>query len=141
MLLWVLYAFLSAFFSSLIIIFAKVGLQPIDPVVATTIRSFIMSGFLVIICLLLKKHTSTPTNGMLWIDWLFIVASAIAGASSWLFYFLALKYGPIAPVIAIDRLSLAFAIILSAIFLKEVISIVNWIGIALMVGGAYLIVS
>ena len=39
---------------------------------------------------------------------LFIALSGIAGATSWLFYFLALKYGPVSKVAPIDKLSVVF---------------------------------
>ena len=50
---------------------------------------------------------------------LFVALSGIAGATSWLFYFLALKYGPVSKVAPIDKLSVVFAVILAVILLGE----------------------
>jgi transporter family protein len=68
-----------------------------------------------------------------------IIIAGIFGALSWLFYFLALKNGPINPVVAIDRLSLVFVFVLALLFLGEAFSAKALIGAILMVGGAILI--
>ncbi|KKU16235.1 MAG: hypothetical protein UX26_C0030G0004 [Parcubacteria group bacterium GW2011_GWC1_45_9] len=49
-------------------------------------------------------------------DGVLILLSGLAGAISWLFYFLALKTGLASKVSAVDRLSLVFVIILSVLF-------------------------
>ncbi len=54
---------------------------------------------------------------------IFIFLSGIAGALSWLFYFLALKIGKASQVAAIDRLSLVFVFIFAALFLGENVSL------------------
>ncbi|GAB2720672.1 hypothetical protein GCM10027018_30280 [Paenibacillus thermoaerophilus] len=64
--------------------------------------------------------------------------SGIAGALSWLFYFLALKTGKVAQVGAVDKLSVVIAVALAFIFLGEKISGVNAAGVALIVAGAIL---
>lgn len=50
---------------------------------------------------------------------LFIVLSGVAGALSWLFYFVALKNGNVAQVAPIDKLSVVFAVVLAVILLGE----------------------
>lgn len=69
----------------------------------------------------------------------FIVASGIAGALSWLFYFFALQNGPAAAVSGIDRLSVVFVVILAALFLGEAFTIKTAIGALLIVAGAILL--
>jgi transporter family protein len=49
----------------------------------------------------------------------FIILSGVAGALSWLFYFLALQSGSVSQVAPIDGLSVVFALILAALFLGE----------------------
>ncbi|TAL49423.1 EamA family transporter [Patescibacteria group bacterium] len=114
---WILFALLSALFAALVAIFGKIGLKNIDSTLATTIRSVVMAGFLIIISLLLQKQ-----KGLASLDertLLFIVLSGIAGALSWLAYFFALKYGTAIGVAALDRLSVVFVVILAALFLSE----------------------
>jgi transporter family protein len=48
--------------------------------------------------------------------------AGIAGALSWLFYFFALKHGSASAVVAIERLSLVFVIVLAAFFLQKAIT-------------------
>lgn len=70
---------------------------------------------------------------------LFIVLSGVAGAMSWLFYFMALKNGSVAQVAPIDKLSVVFAVILAVILLGEKISLLAGVGVALISAGALLV--
>ena len=69
----------------------------------------------------------------------FIACSGIAGASSWLFYFLALKHGQVSQVAPIDKLSVVFAVLLAIIFFGERVSFVHGIGIALIAIGSLIL--
>ena len=55
-------------------------------------------------------------------------------------YFLALKEGSVKNVMTIDRLSIVFAIIFSAIFLKESITYKTIIGMVVFLSGAVLLI-
>jgi transporter family protein len=55
------------------------------------------------------------------------------------FYFRALQLGKVAQVAPIDKMSVAFAIIIAAIFLGEIPSIKVAIGAALVVAGSLVI--
>lgn len=138
--MWILYAFLAAFTAALVAIFAKLGLQNIDPTLATTLRAVIMALFLLVISLMLGKFNgfamSTSLSGK---EWLLISLAGIAGALSWLFYFFALKHGSATSVVAIDRLSLVFVVVLAAFFLQETITWRTLTGVCLMVAGALFI--
>ena len=69
----------------------------------------------------------------------YIILGGIAGALSWLFYFLALKVGKVSQVVPIDRLSVVFAIVLAFLFLGEKLTLKVIIGVALMAAGAIII--
>lgn len=137
--MWLLYAFLSALTASGVAIFGKLGLKNIDSTLATTIRSIIMAGFLVLTSLLLKKFNGFNFSSLNSRDWLLIFLAGISGALSWLFYFLALKVGLASRVVAIDRLSLVLVLILAAVFLGEAIGWKSVLGAILMVVGAIII--
>jgi len=137
--MWLFYAFLSAFSAALVAIFGKLGLKTIDSTLATTIRGIIMAVFLFLVSLTLKKFNGFHFSNLSNKDWILISLSAIAGALSWLFYFLALKYGTASKVVAIDRLSIVFVIILAAIFLSEGLTWRSILGAVLMAAGAILI--
>jgi len=70
----------------------------------------------------------------------FIVLSGVAGALSWLFYFFALKTGPAGGVVALDRNSVIFVIILAALFLGEGLTWNSVLGGILIACGAIFIV-
>lgn len=136
--MWIFYALLSAVFAALVAILGKFGVKDVDTTLATAVRAVVMAVFLVSAALILGKGalleqlTSKPL--------LFIALSGVAGAISWLFYFLALKAGPAGGVAALDRLSVVFVIILAAIFLAEKITLSKGIGAILLTLGAILIV-
>lgn len=135
---WIIYALLSALFAALVAIFGKIGIKNIDSTLATTVRSVIMAGLLIITSLALKKAPllSSIHGKALW----FIVLSGIAGALSWLFYFVALKNGPASGVAALDRLSVVFVLILAILFLGESLTWKSGVGIGLIAMGAILMV-
>ncbi|KKW22313.1 MAG: hypothetical protein UY71_C0002G0005 [Parcubacteria group bacterium GW2011_GWB1_52_7] len=137
--MWLLFAFLSAIAAAGVAIFAKLGLQTIDSTLATTVRSVIMAGFLVIVSFLLKKFDGFSLTSFSSREWILIALAGIAGALSWLFYFFALKQGFASRVAAIDRLSLVFVVVLAAVFLGETLGWKSALGALLMVAGALLI--
>ncbi|HQK63888.1 MAG TPA: EamA family transporter, partial [Candidatus Staskawiczbacteria bacterium] len=98
---WILFSIGSAIFAGLVAIFGKIGIANVDSTLATTVRALIMGIFLAIVSLSLGKFDSLST--LMGKPMLFIVLSGIAGALSWLCYFVALKYGPASGVAAIDR--------------------------------------
>ncbi len=137
--MWLFYAFLSAITAALVAIFGKLGLKNIDSTLATTVRSIMMAGFLIIVSLFLNKWQGFNLHTFSNKDWLLIALAGIAGALSWLFYFFALKAGDATKVVVIDRLSLVFVVILAAVFLGETMGWKTVVGALLMVGGAILI--
>lgn len=136
---WIMYAFLSAIFAALVALFGKIGIQNIDSTLATTVRSFIMTSFLVLISLGLGKLNGHFLSEIKMRDWVFIGLAGIAGALSWLFYFFALKNGPIGAVSAIDRTSIVFVVILATLFLGESFGWKTALGAFMIALGAYLI--
>lgn len=135
-----IYAFLSAFTAALVAIFGKLGLKNIDPTLATTVRSIIMAVFLVGVAFMFKKFDGFSLSSFTGREWILISLAGVAGALSWLFYFLALRGGTASSIVAIDRLSIVFVIILAAIFLGEALTWKTILGSALVVVGALFIV-
>lgn len=137
--LWLIYALLSAVTASLVAIFGKIGLQNIDANSATAIRSVIMALFLVGVVAIQGKFTQVGEILHQKRELSFIILSGVAGALSWLFYFLALKYGKVSQVGPIDKLSVVIAVALAFLFLGEKISWINASGVALIAIGAILV--
>jgi len=136
---WLFYALLSAIFAALVAIFGKVGLQGLDSTTATAVRAVVMAFFLIGVVIVLGKgnfvgEIAGNSNAMK-----FIILSGVAGALSWLFYFLALQKGTASQVVPIDRSSVVFALILAAVFLGEKITFQSAAGAAFIVIGAILV--
>ena len=135
--MWIGYALLSAVFAAAVGILGKIGLKDVDSTLATTIRSVVMAVFLLGAATMLQKFSLIKTVSSNTLT--FIVFSGIAGALSWLFYFLALKHGPASGVAALDRLSVVFVVILAALFLGEALTLKSGMGLVFLVIGALLI--
>jgi len=135
---WLIFAILSAVSAALVSIFGKIGLQNIDANTATAIRSIIMALFLVIVVAVQGNLAKIPEIIGMKKALLFIVLSGVAGATSWLFYFLALKTGKVSQVGPIDKLSVVIATLLAIFFFGEKLSLVNGIGVALIAIGVLL---
>lgn len=137
--LWLVFGLLSAATAALVAIFGKIGLQSVDANTATAIRSVIMAAFLILVVVFqgnLKEITVIIADKK---AITFIALSGIAGALSWLFYFLALKYGKVVQVAPIDKLSVVLATILAVVLLGEKISLINGVGVGLIAIGAILV--
>jgi transporter family protein len=133
---WVVYALLAAVFAASVTLFAKAGLSQVDVVVATTVRACVMALLLIGVCVATGRswlHPSFDRSGLLW-----IVACGVAGALSWLFYFLALNDGSASVVAALDRTSVVFVVLGAASWLGEQLTIRSLLGAALVVAGATL---
>lgn len=135
--MWIIYALFSAITAALVAILGKIGIERIDSTLATTVRSLVMAGLLVVFSLALGKASQVGSLDKKAL--LYIFLSGLAGTASWLFYFLALKDGTAHGVVAIDRLSVVFVVILAAIFLKESLTMVGVLGAVLMVSGAIML--
>ena len=134
---WLVYALLSAVCAALVGVLGKPGLKDVDPNVATTIRSGVMTAVLVLFVTAARGWTKLPALGSRSTSW--IVLSGAAGAASWLFYFNALRLADVSRVAPIDKLSTPLAVLLAVVFLRERPAPINWLGVAIMIAGAYLV--
>ena len=134
---WLAYAVLSAVAAAFVGIFAKVGMpKDVDATLATAVRSVIMTVLLVVVCSVTRAWQGA--GALRGRAGLMVVLSGVAGAVSWLFYFRAIQVGTVSQVAPIDKLSMPLAVLLAVVLLGERPTGVNWVGIALIAGGAYL---
>jgi transporter family protein len=134
---WLIWAFLSAGFAALTAIFAKVGVEKIAPDVATLIRTVVVLLMLTAIVVTTGQYrlmAGTPSRA-----YLFLILSGLATGASWLCYFRALHIGDAARVAPIDKLSVVLVAGFSVAFLGEKLSVTNWLGVALIAAGAWLV--
>ena len=134
---WFFWALMSACFAALTAVFAKIGVEHVSPDVATWIRTIVIFIVLTGIVMGTGQLGGVGTAGAR--TWAFLILSGLATGASWLCYFRALQAGDAARVAPIDKLSVLLVAIFAAMFLGERLSILNWIGIALIAGGAWLV--
>lgn len=136
---WLIYALLSALSASLVAIFGKIGLQHLDANTATAVRAVVMALFLVGVVVVQGKFNLVGTVLADKKALLFVVLSGVAGALSWLFYFMAIKNGNVSQVAPIDKLSVVFAVILAFILFGEKISLIAGLGVVFITAGALMV--
>jgi len=136
---WIIFALLSAVTASFVAIFGKIGLEGVDSNTATFVRAVIMALFLALVILFQGKLNEVSSIVKDFRVFKFIILSGIAGALSWLFYFLALKSGKVSQIVPIDRLSIVFAIILAAIIVGEKVTAKTAVGAIIITVGAIII--
>ncbi|NJN98534.1 MAG: EamA family transporter [Anaerolineales bacterium] len=140
---WVVLGLAAALSAAGVTLFGSIGLEKVDPTLATTLRSIMMMLTLVIVSLN-GGQLQTLWQGSSNVDgraWLFIMLAGLSGAISWLAYFAALRLGVASKISALDRLSVAFIFVLSLIFLGERHGWHGWLGLGLLVAGVYLIAA
>jgi len=130
---WLIYALLSAITAACVAILGKIGLQHLDANTATAIRAIVMAIFLVGVVAVQGKLNLINTFFNDKKALLIIALSGVAGALSWLFYFMAIKEGKVSQVAPIDKLSVVFAVIFAAIIFGEKISFLSAVGVAMAV--------
>ncbi|HET6898854.1 MAG TPA: EamA family transporter [Vicinamibacteria bacterium] len=130
---WLPWALASAVFAALTAIFAKVGLEGIDPDFATLIRTIViatvLSGF-VVAAGKWRDPLALPQRALA-----FLVVSALATGASWVCYFRALKVGEASKVAPVDKLSVVLVAFFAVLFLGERPAAREWLGIALVALG------
>jgi transporter family protein len=136
--MWWIYALLSAFFAALTAIFAKVGVKHMDSDLATAIRTVVI--IILAWGIVLFKGSAGSISSLTRQNWIFLVLSGCATGLSWIFYFRALQLGKVEQVAPIDKLSVALAILLAAIFLGEPVTFKSAIGALLIIGGTFVLI-
>ncbi len=137
--MWMVYAGGSAIAAACVAIFGKLGLKDIDPTLATIVRAVVMALLLVVAGLLFKKFEGVSLTSIGSKAWMYIFLSALAGAVSWVLYFVALRTGPVSAVAVIDKLSVVLVIVFAALFLGEAMTLKSALGVVLTVAGTLLI--
>lgn len=135
---WLIYALLAAITAALVSIFGKVGMKEVNPDLATAARSIVQAGFVVGFVIVMGglQHLGALAGRPLALT--MVLLSGVAGGLSWIFGFRALQLAAVSQVSPVDKLSVPIAILLSVLLLGDRPSGLNWLGIAMIVGGVYL---
>jgi transporter family protein len=136
--MWWIYALLSAAFAALTAIFAKIGVTGMDSDLATAIRTVII--LIIAWAIALVRGSAENMGALTKTNWIFLILSGCATGLSWIFYFKALQLGKVSQVAPVDKLSVALAIVLSVIFLKESLTIKSALGALLIISGTLVLI-
>lgn len=136
--MWWIYALLSALFAALTAVLAKVGIKGVNTDLATAIRTVVI--LIVAWGLAFWRGGIDTVPNLTSRNWLFLVLSGIATGLSWIFYFKALQRGNVSQVAPVDKLIVAIAIVLSVLFLGEVLTWKVALGAMLIIGGTLVLI-
>ena len=134
---WQFWAILSAAFAAKTAIFAKVGVENVNSDFATFVRTVVI--LLALGAILVATGQWQPLRSVSPRSYLFLVLSGLATGASWVCYFRALKIGDAARVAPLDKLSVVLVALFATTFLGERLAGLNWLGIAMIAGGAALV--
>jgi transporter family protein len=115
-----------------------VGIKGVDTNLATAIRTVVILFVAWGLVFWRGGINTLPTLSRQ--NWLFLVLSGVATGLSWIFYFKALQLGKVSQVASVDKLSVAIAILLSVVFLGEVLTWKAAIGAILIISGTMVLI-
>jgi len=136
---WKLFALGSAFFAGLTAIFGKLGVEGLNSNLATLIRTVVIL-MITIAIVSFQGEWRFPSRPLEMRPVMFLILSGIATGFSWLLYYRALQLAPASLVAPVDKLSVAFAIVLGVLFLGEPVTSRLIIGGFLIVSGAMVLI-
>jgi transporter family protein len=136
---WLLFSLGSAFFAGLTAILGKLGVAGINSNLATLIRTVVIL-FVTAGIVSMRDEWRAPES-LAGRPLTFLVLSGVATGLSWLCYYRALQLAPASLVAPIDKLSVAFAIVLGVTVLGEPLTWRVAVGGALVVCGALVIAT
>lgn len=137
--LWILFAFGSAFFAGITAVLAKIGIEYINSTLATAVRTVVVLAFSWLMVFVVgSQNTIGQITGK---TLLFLILSGLSTGASWLCYFKALQLGDVNKVAPIDKSSTVLTILLAFLFLGEPISLPQILGVLGIGIGTLLMIS
>lgn len=139
MVMWIAFAFGSAFFAGVTSILAKCGIRKTDSTVATAIRTIAVLLFSWLMVFVAGSQDQIREIDRKTI--LFLILSGLSTGASWLCYFKALQLGDINKVVPIDKSSTILTMLLAFLFLREPINLPKATGVVLIAIGTFLMIE
>lgn len=135
--MWIVFALLAALTAAIVVVVSKAGMKNLDSSLVFAIQAILIVVVSWSVVLYQGKQGEMATiSGR---TWLYLAIAGVLTTASSLLSFRALKLGDAAAVSPIERLSLVFAIIFAAVFLKERVTWQVVAGASLMAIGAIVI--
>ena len=137
--LWLLFAFGSAFFAGITAVLAKIGMEKIDSTLATALRPIVVLAFSWLMVFIAGSQNQIgEISGR---TLCFLVLSGLSTGASWLCYFHALQLGDVNKVAPIDKSSTVLTILFAFLLLGEPVSAAKMIGILGIGTGTLLMIA
>ena len=134
---WVVFAVLGAFFAAVVQLTTKPALEKLEVASANLIRAAVMILVFIAAVVWGREWTTLREAGPR--PLLLVAASGVAAGLSGLCGYRALKLASISQSYPLDKTSVVFAVILAYLLLGDRPSGWNWLGITLILGGAFLV--
>ena len=138
MIMWFVFALLSAVFAALTSILAKVGIEGVNSNLATALRTLVVLAMAWMMVFVTNAQGGIGAISRK--SWLFLILSGLATGASWLCYYKALQIGEASKVVPIDKLSIVFTLVLAWTFLHEQVNAKSIFGCLLIVAGTLVMV-
>jgi transporter family protein len=135
--MWILFALLAAVCAAVVTVLSKAGVKNVDSSLVFAIQAVLI--ILVSWGVVVVQGSVPQVKTIDGRTWIYIIIAGVVTAISSLLTFRALKLGDASQVNPLERLSLVFAILFAAFFLKEKITWQIIIGAVLMAAGALVI--
>ena len=131
--MWFVAALLSAVFSTLTALLAKLGMRDVDSIVANAMRTLVILVVTWTLVFVTGKHHTLGTISVK--SWLLLLLSGLSTSISSLLLFYALKHGGMTKAVTVTKLSVILLLITGVIFLHEKLTWRSIVGCVLIVGG------
>jgi len=134
MVMWFVFALLSAVFAALTSILAKMGIDGVNSNLATAIRTVVV--LVMAWGMVFLTNAQTGIGEISRKSWLFLILSGLATGASWLCYYRAIQIGEVSKVVPIDKLSVVITLVLAFVLLHEKFTTKSFIGSVLIAAGS-----
>ena len=131
---WIVFALISMLFAGVTSVIAKFGMKDLSSDTALAFRTTVVFSIVITYAFIMRNAWSelqqTSTNNLM-----FLAISGITTSLSWIFYYHAIKAGPVSYVATIDKASILVTLVLSVIILHEPVTP------KLLVGSAFILIG
>ncbi|RMG69113.1 MAG: EamA family transporter [Bacteroidetes bacterium] len=135
---WMFYALLAMVFAGVTAIFAKYGLEEVDADLGLFIRTAVI--FALVLAAAWSGGSLRQFSSLTGKHFALLGASGLTAFLSWIYYFRAIKEGPVTYVAAIDKASIVVTLVLAFILLREPLKPQVLIGGGLILAGMLVLV-
>lgn len=137
--MWILFSLLAALSAATVVTLSKIGIKNVDSTLGFAIQSVMILTVSWSVVLWQGKFSELAQVNRS--AWFYLLLAGIITCLSSLFTFAALKMGDASRVSPLSNLSLAFAVVMAILFLKEKVTWQTILGAGLMAVGAIVIAT